>query len=96
MDLTGKQKNLLRTLANQKPVMFQIGASGLSDNIITNIFDNLRRHEVGRISVLNNCPQEISEIIKILESYGIYIIAKTGKVLLMYKENRNLKDRIRL
>ncbi len=94
MDLTGKQKNQLRTLANSRPVMFQIGVSGLTDNLITNIFDNLRKHEVGRISVLNSCPQELPEIIAILESYGIYIVAKIGRVLLMYKENRNLKDRI--
>ncbi len=96
MDLTGKQKNKLRTLANERAIMFQIGASGLTDNVITSIFDNLRKHEVGRISVLKNCDQDITEIIEVLESYGINVIYKIGRVLLLYKENKNLKDRIRL
>ncbi len=96
MDYTGKQRAQLKKLANAKPVMFQIGASGLTDTIITNVFDYLRKHEVGRISVLKNCIQETDEIIKILESYGISVVYQIGRVLSLYKENKNLKDRIKL
>ncbi len=96
MDLTGKQKALLRRYANEKPIMFQIGRDGLTDNIIKNILDNLEKHEVGRINVLKNCQQEIDDIIGILSEIGVYVVYRIGRVLLLYKENLRLKDRIRL
>jgi RNA-binding protein len=96
MEFTGKQKAKLKVLANQRNIMFQVGQNGLTDNVINNIFDNLRKYEVGRISVLKTSPMTIDEIISELEELGIYVISKIGRVVLLYRENKNLKDRIRL
>ncbi|MDD3130152.1 MAG: YhbY family RNA-binding protein [Candidatus Izemoplasmatales bacterium] len=94
MDYTGKQKAKLRRLANEKPIMFQIGMAGLTDNIINQINENLLKHEVGRVTVLKTCPDDINDIIIKLGQNGIYVVYKIGRVLLMYKSNPNLKDRI--
>jgi len=94
MNLTGKQKANLRRLANDKPIMFQIGQSGLTEIIINNILDYLKKHEIGRISVLKSAPEDINEIIRILGENGIYVIYRIGRVLLLYKENKELKNRI--
>ena len=96
MEYTGKQKARLRALANNEPIMFQIGQNGLTQNVVNNIFDYLRKHEVGRVSVLKSSPDTIDEIKAALEELGIYVVYTIGKVLLLYKENKNLKDRIRL
>lgn len=96
MTFTGKQKARLRTLANQRPIMFQIGQNGLTDNVLTNILDNLRKYEVGRVSVLKGSPQTTDEIRPLLEDKGIHVVYVIGRVLLLYKENKDLKDRIRL
>jgi RNA-binding protein len=94
MNLTGKQKAKLRRLANEKQVMFQIGQQGLTEAVKANILENLAKHEVGRISILKNCPDDINEIIIKLGEVGIYVVYKIGRVLLLYKENLELKNRI--
>ncbi len=94
MNLTGKQKAKLRRLANEKQVMFQIGQQGLTEAVKANILENLAKHEVGRISILKSCPDDINEIIIKLGEVGIYVVYKIGRVLLLYKENLELKNRI--
>jgi RNA-binding protein len=96
MDFTGKQKSTLKTLAIGRPIMFQIGAQGVTEQVIKNIIDYLRKHEVGRITVLKNCPQTFEEVNAILAENGVFVVGQIGKVLMLYKENRNLKNRIRL
>ncbi len=96
MDYTGKQKAQLRALAGKEKVMFQIGQNGVTDNVKKNILDNLSKHEVGRISVLKNCPQDMEEVSSILTELGVEVIYKIGKVLILFKENKKIKDRIRL
>jgi len=94
--LIGKQRAMLRRLANGKEIMFQIGQAGLTDKVIDNILTNLLKHEVGRISVLKNCPDEIDTVINRLEERGIMVVYRVGRVLLMYKQSPKLKTRIRL
>lgn len=94
--LIGKQKAKLRRLANSKDIMFQIGQAGLTDQVINNILTNLTKHEVGRISVLRNSPDDFDTIITRLENVEIMVVYKIGRVLLLYKENKKLKSRIRL
>ena len=94
MIYTGKQKAKLRALANEKPVMFQVGQNGITDIVVKNILDYLNKHEVGRISVLKSSPSTIAEIVARLEELNIYVVYTIGRVILMYKENKKLKDRI--
>ncbi len=96
MDYTGKQKAKLRTLANAEPIMFQIGMNGLTEIVVKNIHDYLKKHEVGRVSVLKTSPMSLDEISEILTETGIYVVYTIGRVLLLYKQNKELKDRIRL
>jgi RNA-binding protein len=96
MNYTGKQKAKLRRLANDRPIMFQIGLGGLTENVIQGIHDNLNKHEVGRISVLKTCPEDINDIVRLLGENDIYVNYRIGRVLLLYKANPELKDRIRL
>lgn len=96
MELIGKQKAMLKRLANTKDIMFQIGLAGISDKVIANILTNLEKHEVGRVSVLKNCPDSMDQIIETLENNKITVTYKIGRVISLYKENRKLKDRIRL
>ncbi len=96
MNYTGKQKAKLRSLANAKPIMFQIGQNGLTITVITNILDYLKKHEIGRVSILKNSPDSLEVICTGLAEAGIEVIYTIGRVLLLYKHNPKLKDRIRL
>jgi len=94
MNFTGKQKANLRRFANERPIMFQVGQAGLTDTVIKNILDNLHKYEVGRISVLKSCPEDINDVIRLLGERNIYVIYRIGRVLLLYKQNLELKNRI--
>ncbi|MBI9009789.1 MAG: YhbY family RNA-binding protein [Tenericutes bacterium] len=94
MEFKGKEKAKLKALAINHKVMFQIGHNGLTKNVIDNIFDNLRKYEVGRITVLKTSPETIDEISQKLSDLGITVVGKIGKVLSLYRESPELKDRI--
>lgn len=96
MKFTGKQKAQLKSLASKQKVMFQIGQNGLTDNVKNNIFDYLNKYEVGRITVLKTSPESIEEVAAKLEKIDILVVGKIGKVLSLYRENKSLKDSIRL
>ena len=96
MEFKGKQKAKLKSLANKHKVMFQIGQNGLTDNVINNIFDNLRKYEVGKITVLKSSPESIDDIASKLNELGINVVGKIGKVLSVYRQNPELKDRIEI
>ncbi|HKL47112.1 MAG TPA: YhbY family RNA-binding protein [Candidatus Izemoplasmatales bacterium] len=94
--LKGKQKAKLKRLANQKDVMFQIGQSGITDQIVENVLENLTKHEIGRISVLKNCPDSMDTITSRFEAREIMVVYKIGRVLSLYKPNKNLQDGIQI
>jgi|AntAceMinimDraft_16_1070373.scaffolds.fasta_scaffold112734_2 RNA-binding protein len=96
MEFKGKQKAKLKSLANNHKVMFQIGQNGLTENVINNVFDNLRKYEVGRITVLKSSPESIDDIVLKLNELGINVIGKIGKVISVYRESPELKDRIEI
>jgi len=96
MEFKGKQKAKLKSLANNHKVMFQIGQNGLTENVINNVFDNLRKYEVGRITVLKSSPESIDDIALKLNELGINVIGKIGKVISVYRESPELKDRIEI
>lgn len=94
--LKGKQKAYLKKLANQKDVMFQIGQSGITEHVVNNVLENLTKHEVGRISVLKNCPDSMDKIIETFENNDIMVVYKIGRVISLYKENQDKADRIKV
>ncbi len=58
--LTPKQRAYLRSLAQKENTIFQIGKSGVSPEFIQSADDALEKRELIKISVLNNCEEELS------------------------------------
>ena len=54
--MTSKQRAYLRGLSNTIDAIFQIGKSGLSDNLLKQISDALEARELIKISVLETAP----------------------------------------
>ena len=52
--LTGKQKRFLRSKANNVDPTFQIGKSGINDNMVSQINDILENRELIKVHVLQN------------------------------------------
>ena len=87
--MTGKQKSYLRGLAHELKSVFQIGKDGVNDNMLTDIRNYLNKHELMKISVLQNCPEELDEIAEALTDCGFEVIQIIGKTIVVYMRSKN-------
>lgn len=94
--LTGKQKAYLRSLAHELNPVFQIGKDGINDNMLRDINFYLLKHELMKISVLNNCMEDITDLATIFELAGINVVQIIGHVIVLYKKNSKLEKSIKL
>lgn len=89
--LTGKQKSTLRSEAHHLQPIFQIGKGGLTEPIIKQIEEALEARELIKVSILQNCEEDKSEIAERLEEAGIDVAQVIGKILVLYKESKEKK-----
>lgn len=92
--LTGKQKSYLRSLANRINATFQVGKDGVNENMVIDILNYLNKHELMKVSVLQNCSQTKDEIAAIFEAAEIEVVQIIGKTLVLYKYSENAKEPI--
>ena len=92
--MTGKQKSYLRSLAHELKPVFQIGKDGVNDNMITDIRSYLNKHELVKISVLQNCPEEMDEIEETFSDCGFNVVQVIGKTIVLYLKSKNAKNPI--
>ncbi len=90
--LTTKQKVFLRSLAQSEKPLFQIGKDAISDNLITTVNNAFRTHELIKITVLKNAPDDIKEIAfdlaRLTKSEMIQVI---GRQIVLYKKAKEPK-----
>ena len=94
--LNPKQKAFLKSLAQKEKAKFQIGKEGLSDNLLTDALNYLNKHEIMKISILQNSDVEDEEVFEFFEDAGIEIVQKIGRVVVLYKHSDNVKEPIAL
>ena len=94
--MTSKQRAYLRGLANTMDPIFQIGKTGLSDNLVKQLSDALEARELIKIKVLENsglAAREVSdEICKAIGCDGVQAI---GSKIVLYKKSEK-KPKIEL
>jgi RNA-binding protein len=90
--LTTKQKVFLRSLAQTEKPLFQVGKDAISDNLINTVNNAFRTHELIKITVLKNAPDDIKEIAfdlaRLTKSEMIQII---GRQIVLYKRAKEPK-----
>lgn len=84
--LTAQNRAKLRSLAtNLKDLVF-IGKEGLSDNVLTQIRDNLYAHELIKVKVQKSVIEDIKEMSQnIEEMINCEVVAIIGSKILLYK-----------
>ena len=87
--MTGKERAQFRAQANSLEPLFQIGKGGISDALITQTADALRKRELIKIKVLlesaPESPREFAD--KLAEATGSEVIQVVGGSIVFYKEN---------
>ncbi|MCP3772622.1 ribosome assembly RNA-binding protein YhbY [Paenibacillus sp. MZ04-78.2] len=90
--LTGKQKRYLRSLAHHLNPIFQVGKGGVNDHLIRHISEALEVRELIKVTVLNNCMEDRSEVAEQLsKGSGAELVQVIGKIVVLYKESREHK-----
>ena len=92
--LNPKQRAYLRSLAHPLKACFQIGKEGLSENLRTDVLHYLNKHELIKISILNNSFTTVDEVVEYFEEAGIEFVQHIGRVLVFYKHSDNIDNPI--
>lgn len=87
--LNPKQKAYLKSLAQAKKAVFQIGKDGLGENMLTDVLNYLNKHELIKISILQNSLVSVDEAVEFFQKADIEFVQKIGKQLVFYKESEN-------
>jgi RNA-binding protein len=86
--LTGKQKRFLRSKAHHLNPIFQVGKGGVNDNMIKQISEALEVRELLKVSILQNCDDDKTDVAKALASgTRAELVQIIGHTIVLYKES---------
>ena len=89
--LTSKQRALLRGIASTYETIFQVGKGGISENLIQQVEDALRKRELIKLRVLDNSEYSAREAAEeIAEKTKSDVVQVIGSKFVLFK--RNPKD----
>lgn len=100
MEMNGKQKRYLRSLAvNIKPIV-QIGKSGLSNEILTSIRNAADARELIKVNILQNSDEVATDVAEAIEKMGLDVVQIIGRNLIVFKvsdrkENRKISVEVK-
>lgn len=90
--INSKQRAYLKGLANKINPSLQVGKDGLTDAILEELDVQLEHKELVKISVLENSPVFVEEIVdKILEETKAEFVQLIGSKLIIYRESKEHK-----
>ena len=92
--LNPKQKAYLKSLAHHVKPTFQIGKDGLNENMLNDVLNYLNKHEIIKISILQNSFVTADEAIEYFDEAGIEFVQHIGRTLVLYKHSDNAKNPI--
>lgn len=86
--LTSKQRAKLRGIASGYDTIFQVGKGGISDTLIRQTEDALKKRELIKMRVLDNCEFSSREAAQILaEKTGSEVVQVIGSRFVLFKRN---------
>lgn len=91
--LTGKQKRFLRSQAHHEKPLFQVGKSGVTENMVEQIKETLEKRELIKVKILQNCLEDKDVVAEtIAEATEAHIVQIIGNNLVFYKESIEHKE----
>lgn len=88
--LNSRQRAQLRGMANTYDTIFQIGKSGVSENLINQVSDALFARELIKLKVLETAPASVREIAEeVAAGCGADVVQVIGSKFVLYKHSNN-------
>ena len=95
MALTGKQNRYLRAMGHHLDPVVTIGKSGLSDEVLAKLMDELESHELIKVKVGKGAIKRNDAGPLLAEHTGAHVVQLLGKTILLYRARKE-KPGIRL
>ena len=90
--ITTKQRAYLRSLGHQLTPIFQIGKQGVTPEVVEAISDALEARELIKITVLNNCEEDVRDICeKIYSRTHSEPVQVIGRKFILYRAAKKPK-----
>lgn len=95
--MTSKQRSYLIGLAAKLDPVFAIGKSGVTPEVAQAVEEAFFTHELIKLNVLKNNFDDLNELASTLaDRTRSQVIKVIGRKIILYRENRDLKDHIQL
>lgn len=86
--LTSKQRSYLRGIASRYETIFQIGKGGISENLIQQVQDALKKRELIKLRVLDNSMLTSGEAAdQLAEATKSDVVQVIGSRFVLFKRN---------
>ena len=87
--ITSKQRAYLRGLANDYPVILQIGKGGVTENVAKTVADALEARELIKLHILENSGEEPHALANDLAAaVGADVVSVTGRKAVLYRRSK--------
>jgi RNA-binding protein len=86
--LTGKQRRHLRSLGHPLEPVVQIGKNGITDGVIAAVDEALEQHELVKVRIGTECPEDRHEVAERLGPATRSEVAQLlGRTILVYRRH---------
>ena len=86
--LTSKQRSTLRGIASKYETILQVGKGGISEALVQQVKDALRKRELIKMRVLDNCPLDALEAAEELAARtGSEVVQVIGSRFVLFLRN---------
>ncbi|MFG6148448.1 ribosome assembly RNA-binding protein YhbY [Halobacillus sp. B23F22_1] len=91
--LTSKEKKYLRKQSHHIQPIFQVGKSGVNENMTTQISEALEKRELIKVSILQNNFDDNQEVANEISMHtDAEIVQVIGNTVILYKESKDNKQ----
>lgn len=92
--MTSKQRSYLKSLAVKLDTIFQIGKSGVTDEICTQLLNALNARELIKIKILETCPTSVKETAELIaKGTGAEVVQTIGLKIVLFRVSDIEKNR---
>ena len=89
--LNSKQVRHLRGLGHHLLPAVMVGREGVTDPVLAALEDSIRAHELIKVKIQQNSPQDRAEVADLLaRGAGAAVVQILGKTILLYRPNKDL------
>jgi len=84
--LTGKQRRVLKALGHPIEPVVRVGKGGITDGIVGAVSQALLDHELIKVKVLEECPEDRTDAARQLASRcEAHLVQVVGRTVLLYR-----------